>query len=73
MRKSTFSISLSSDQVLQFYKGQADMLRARTEDGTSISIPFDIISRFVTHHGIHGRFEIRYNSNGKFQGISRIS
>ncbi|MCY4473422.1 MAG: DUF2835 family protein [Kistimonas sp.] len=72
MRKSIISISLSSEQVLQFYKGQATMIRARAEDGTSISVPFDIMSRFVSHHGIYGRFEICYDSGGKFQGISRV-
>ncbi|MTI14583.1 DUF2835 family protein [Sansalvadorimonas verongulae] len=72
MRKSIVSINLNSDQVLQFYKRQKERVRAVADDGTSISLPFDIIARFVTHHGIYGRFEISYGSDGKFKGIRRV-
>lgn len=72
MRKSIVTIHLDSEQVLLFYKRQKERVRAVAEDGTSISLPFDIIARFVSHHGIHGRFEISYDSTGKFKDIKRV-
>ena len=72
MRKSIVTISLDSEQVLLFYKRQKERVRAVADDGTSISLPFDIIAQFVSHHGIHGRFEISYDSSGKFKGIKRV-
>ena len=72
MKKSVVSVNLSSEQVLLFYRRQRERVRAVAEDGTSISLPFDIIARFVTHHGIYGRFEISYDSKGKFKGIRQL-
>ena len=71
--KAIVTINLTAEQVKQFYMGQKNRVQAYTDDGQSVSVPYDILLEFVSHHGIYGRFEIRYDEDGKFRGISRIS
>ena len=73
MHKAVFSVKLNSEQVLQFYKGQKQSVRVRTESGQSMSIPYDIMLKFVTREGIYGRFEISYGDDGKFLNLIRLS
>lgn len=73
MHKAVFSVRLNSDQVLQFYKGQKSTVKVRTESGQSMSIPYDIMLKFVTREGIYGRFEISYSDDGKFLDLVRLS
>lgn len=67
------TVNLTSEQVKQYYMGEKNRIQAYTDDGQSISVPYDVLLEFVSHHGIYGRFEIRYDKDGKFQGISRVS
>ena len=73
MPKATFSVSLSSEQVLQFYKGLKNRVQVRTTDGQSMSIPYDILVQHVTREGIYGTFEITYGDDGKLGELRRIS
>lgn len=73
MAKAIITVNLTSEQVKQYYMGQKSRVQAYTDDGQSISVPYDILLKFVSHQGIYGRFEICYDDNGKFQGISRVS
>ena len=71
-KKAIFSIYLNSEQVLGYYKGQKNAVRTHTEDGQSLSIPFNILLDFVTHDGISGTFEVSFKGDGKFQKIRKI-
>ena len=71
-KKAKFSINLSSEQVLGYYKGQKNSVRTQTQDGQSISIPFNILLEFVTHNGIYGTFEICFRGDGTFRKIRKI-
>ncbi|OED43475.1 hypothetical protein ACH42_10145 [Endozoicomonas sp. (ex Bugula neritina AB1)] len=73
MPTAVFSISLNSDQVLQFYKGLKQRVQVRTESGQSMSIPYDNLLKFVTREGIYGRFEITYSNDGKLGGLRKLS
>lgn len=71
-KTAVFSIYLNSEQVLGYYKGQKHAVRTQTQDGQSISIPFNVLLEFVTHDGIAGTFEIYFKSDGTFQKIRKI-
>lgn len=73
MPKAVFSIGLSSDQVLQFYKGLRHRVQVSTADGQSMSIPYNILLKYVTHEGIYGTFEITYESDGTLGELRRVS
>ncbi|MDP0589345.1 MAG: DUF2835 family protein [Candidatus Endonucleobacter bathymodioli] len=73
MPKAVFSISLSSDQVLQFYKGLKHRVQVRTTEGQSMSLPYNILVQHVTREGIYGTFEITYGDDGTLGELQRIS
>ncbi|MFK0571545.1 DUF2835 family protein [Endozoicomonas sp.] len=66
-------MKLNSDQVLEFYKGKKHSVRIRTDSGQTLSIPYDILLKFVTREGIYGRFEITYGDDGKLLDLVRLS
>lgn len=70
--KAVITINLTAEQVKQYYMGGKNRVQAYTDDGQSISVPYDILLQFVSHHGIYGRFEISYGEDGKFLGIIRV-
>ena len=73
MHKAVFSVKLNSDQVLQYYKGKKNSVRVRTDSGQTMSIPYDIMLKFVTREGIYGRFEISYSDEGKLLDLVRLN
>ncbi len=72
MHKAVFSVKLNSDQVLDYYKGKKNSVRVRTESGQTMSIPYDIMLKFVTREGIYGRFEISYSDDGRLLDLVRL-
>lgn len=73
MNYATFSIRLTSDQVLKYYKGLRQTVRVQTDSGVNMSIPYDILLKYVTHGGISGRFQISYDDNGKLIDLVKLS
>ena len=73
MPKAVFSVSLSSEQVLQFYKGVKNRVQVTTTDGQTMSLPYDILLQHVTREGIYGTFEITYASDGTLGELRRVS
>ncbi|WP_067516262.1 DUF2835 family protein [Endozoicomonas ascidiicola] len=72
MHKAVFSVRLNSEQVLDFYKGTKSSVKVRTECGQTMSIPYDIMVKFVTREGIYGRFQISYRDDGKMVDLIRL-
>lgn len=72
MNKAVFSISLSSQQVMQYYQGKKNRVQVRTRDGQTMSLPYDILLNFVTREGIYGTFEISYGADGKLGDLRKI-
>ncbi|MDD7804576.1 MAG: DUF2835 family protein [Endozoicomonas sp. (ex Botrylloides leachii)] len=73
MPKAIFSVSLSSEQVLEFYKGLKNRVQVSTTDGQTMSLPYDILLQHMTREGIHGTFEITYASDGTLGALHRVS
>lgn len=64
-------LSISADQYVRHYHGPGAVVLARSRDGRKVQFPASILQRFVTHAGISGCFEIRFDSHGKFLSIQR--
>ena len=73
MNKAVFSVSLNSEQVLQFYKGLKSRVQVRTQNGQSMSIPYDHLLKYVTREGIYGTFEITYDDFGNLGQLRKLS
>lgn len=73
MQSIRFYLDISSDVYIAYYKGTAKNVLTNSIDGRSLKFPANILQQFLTHDGIQGLFELRYDSNGKYSDIVRIS
>ena len=72
MEDITLRLSISADEYLKLYKGQARSVTAISVDGRTVRFPANILKPFVTRSGIAGIFSIRFNNDGKFQSIRQL-
>lgn len=70
--KIRFRLSLSSEEYLRYYQGQAHAVMVLAEDGRRIQLPANCFRPFVTRDGLQGRFEVELDANNKLAQISRI-
>ena len=67
-----FYLDISAQQYLSYYKGSAKFVNVQTDHGRSLKFPASELQKFVTHSGIHGRFEIEFNEQYKLMILSRV-
>jgi len=72
MRAISFSLAISADDYLRFYQGKARNVSVRTDDGCRTEFPAEHLRPFVTHDGIHGRFELVFDEMNKFVELRRV-
>ncbi len=72
MQRMRFSLNISADRYLSYYQGAAKSVWVETEDGRSLKFPASELQRFVSHDGIHGRFEIIFDGQNKLVSLKRI-
>ncbi|OHB26362.1 MAG: hypothetical protein A2X84_07245 [Desulfuromonadaceae bacterium GWC2_58_13] len=72
MRQARFTLHISADEVLRYYRGRASVVAVTATDGTRLRFPAGILRRFVTGEGIHGQFLIRFDANNRLLGIERV-
>ncbi|MBN2298896.1 MAG: DUF2835 domain-containing protein [Deltaproteobacteria bacterium] len=67
-----FSLSISSDMYLSYYRGEAEYVFTRSHEGKSVKFPARYLRKFVTHEGISGEFEIEFDHNNRLKDMRRI-
>lgn len=67
-----FTLRLSPDDILPYYRGEAKTVIAELDDGLTVQFPATAVQKFVTKEGIHGRFRIWFDDNRRFLRIDRI-
>lgn len=72
MSRIRFSLSLSADEFLDYYKGYARAVSVVADDGRRIEIPAASFRQFVGQDGVRGRFELLLDGNNKLLRIERI-
>lgn len=68
-----FRLSISADEYLAYYQGRARDVITRADDGRKLQFPANALQPFVSHQGIHGLFELRFDANHKLLGLHRLS
>lgn len=72
MQHITVDLIIDQEEWLKIYRGETNIVYAVSRDGRSIQFPANILSKYVTHTGIHGSFVISFDDSGKFQSIVRL-
>lgn len=73
MRTIRFNISITPDQLLKYYRGQARNVVTTDSKGMSITFPVEVIRPFVTQSGVSGSFEMTVDENNKFIDIKKVA
>lgn len=68
-----FSIRMSPDTYLHYYRGTAKNIIVRAEDGRKIQFPAKALQPFIKKNGIHGRFRLIYDQQHKFRQLELLS
>lgn len=69
----TLSLSLSHEELLRYYGGDAAVVAARSLDGRRVRFPARLLRPFVNYDGVHGLFRIWFTSEGRCHRMERVS
>lgn len=72
MYQVAFSLHLTTEQLLHYYRGRVQQVQVISDDGRSISFPLDRLRPFVTHTGVRGRFALQFDAQHKFVALQRL-
>ncbi|MFT5716549.1 MAG: hypothetical protein ACI9T7_000726 [Oleiphilaceae bacterium] len=72
MKKIIIDILITRDEWMKIYRGETNLVYARSRDGRSIQFPASILSKYTTYNGIEGSFVINFTDAGKFQSITKL-
>ncbi|MEE4296773.1 MAG: DUF2835 domain-containing protein [Wenzhouxiangella sp.] len=73
MNEYYFSLSISRDEYLRYYQGQAEAVVVTDSQGRNIRFPANALRSHVQHTGIHGRFRLVTDDLNRLQRLERIS
>ncbi|MFW2373594.1 MAG: DUF2835 domain-containing protein [Gammaproteobacteria bacterium] len=73
MTSMRFSLNISAEQYQRYYQGSARSVIVTTEEGRTLKFPANALQQFVTHDGIQGHFEIRFDDQNKLQSVIKLS
>ncbi|MDF2182742.1 DUF2835 domain-containing protein [Neptuniibacter sp. CAU 1671] len=64
-------LHISAESYLQLYQGVAKEVLAQATDGRNVRFPAQILRPYLLHDGIHGRFRILFDEQGRYQKIEK--
>jgi uncharacterized radical SAM superfamily Fe-S cluster-containing enzyme len=67
-----FSLNISSDDYLRYYRGEASMVQVTADDGRRIRFPAANLRPFVSREGVQGRFEITLDKENRLQDLKKL-
>lgn len=68
-----FSLNVSRELMLAYYRGAAREMLVLTDTGQTLAFPAAELRRFVTHEGVVGDFQITFTDDHKLIGITRLT
>lgn len=72
MTRYEFELHLRPFEYLRFYEGTAKHVVVQATNGKTVQLPAAMFRSFVTPEGVHGRFVLTLDANGKSLGLERI-
>ncbi len=66
-----FSLDMSPESYLAYYRGRARNVVVVAEDGRRIAFPADRLRPFVTREGVRGRFLLEFDEQNRFKEMRR--
>lgn len=72
-RSVVVDLLISADDYLAHYQGVARDVIATTRDGLTVRFPSGRLQPFITHDGIRGSFELKFDQNNRLLEVVRIA
>ncbi len=67
-----FTLHIPANDYIRHYQGHARDVMAQSQDGIILSFPAMHLRPFVSHDGVHGLFEIEFDTNNKFRALRKL-
>ena len=68
-----FLLTLTAEQCLKYYSGQASTVLVRTTGGKTLSFPAANLRPFITKEGVTGEFEITFDTRNKLKSLRKLN
>ena len=68
----SFSVDISQQQFLQYYRGNVTSVMVTTECGRSMEIDASHFRAFVSAYGVMGRFKITLDNNNRLIDLQEV-
>jgi hypothetical protein len=72
-RRYRFKLSITREQYLSYYAGEANWVVARAFEGETLRFPASFLRGFVSEDGVHGIFEMDVDDDDKLISMRRLS
>jgi hypothetical protein len=72
MKRYEFTVRISPERFVDYYRGTVQMVQVRCTDGHTLRFPASLLQRFVTEEGIHGDFVLTCDGNNKCIELRRV-
>jgi hypothetical protein len=72
MQRYVFTLNISPEELLDYYRGTAPDVLARCASGVVIQFPASLLKAFVSSTGIHGNFLLTCEDNHKGAKLQRL-
>ena len=66
-----FRIHLTADACLEYYRGTARHVIARSFTGQTLQFPASLLQKFISADGVHGNFVLLCDEHHKCLGLQR--
>lgn len=73
MQQIVVDLNISREEWLKIYRGETNLVYARSRDGRSIQFPANILNPYTSHSGVQGSFIIYFDERGKFHSLVRMN
>jgi uncharacterized radical SAM superfamily Fe-S cluster-containing enzyme len=67
-----FSLDISSDDYIRYYRGDVQMVQVTAEDGRRIRFPASNLRPFVSRDGVQGMFEITLDEENRLLKLRKL-
>jgi len=73
MHRFEFDLHISTEEYLDYYRGVATQVVARSAGGQTVRFPASLLQPFLLPDGIHGSFVLTCDEHYKHPSLQRIS
>lgn len=72
-KKIRFSLNISSQDMMKYYRGDANVIATTSDQGLKLQLPVINFRQYITDIGLNGHFEMELDENNKLLTLTKIA